>query len=78
MDIRERVLGGNSDRVVDVVNVKVDPAQMPALIDGVHYFAGYHMNKRHWLTIVLDDSVDYDRVRQLLDDSYRLVEHGKK
>ena len=73
LDIKERHLGVTSDRVVDVLNVKVDPAQLPALIDGVHYFAGYHMNKRHWLSIVLDDGTDYDRVRQLLDDSYNLV-----
>ncbi len=78
MDVKERVLGVDSDRVVDVLNVKADPAQLPALIDNVHYFAGYHMNHKYWLTVVLNDTTAYDRVKQLLDASYQLVEHGKK
>lgn len=34
---------------------------------------GYHMNKRHWNTVVLDGGVPDDVVVQMLDDSYRLV-----
>lgn len=34
---------------------------------------GYHMNKRHWNTVVLDGRVPDDVVVQMLDDSYRLV-----
>ncbi len=34
---------------------------------------GYHMNKRHWNTVVLDGRVPDDIVVQMLDDSYRLV-----
>lgn len=34
---------------------------------------GYHMNKRHWNTVVLDGTVPDEVVLQMLDDSYRLV-----
>jgi predicted DNA-binding protein (MmcQ/YjbR family) len=37
---------------------------------------GYHLNKRHWVTITLDGSVDDETVFELLEDSYDLVVAG--
>ncbi len=34
---------------------------------------GYHLNKRHWITIALDDSVPDDLLQSLIDESYALV-----
>jgi predicted DNA-binding protein (MmcQ/YjbR family) len=34
---------------------------------------GYHLNKRHWNTITLDDSLPDQLVRDLIEDSYDLV-----
>lgn len=34
---------------------------------------GYHMNKRHWNTLVLDGSIPDQLVRELIDHSYHLV-----
>ena len=34
---------------------------------------GYHLNKRHWITITLNSDVTDERVRQLVRDSYDLV-----
>ena len=34
---------------------------------------GYHLNKRHWNTIVLDGSVPDDEVAELIAHSYALV-----
>ena len=34
---------------------------------------GYHMNKRHWNTVVLDGSVPSEVILQLLEESYLLV-----
>jgi predicted DNA-binding protein (MmcQ/YjbR family) len=39
---------------------------------------GYHMNKRHWNTIILDDSMPDDEIFALIDDSYELVVKGLK
>lgn len=35
--------------------------------------AGYHLNKRHWNTVVLDGSVPEDEVTAWIEDSYDLV-----
>ena len=34
---------------------------------------GYHLNKRHWNTVVLDGSVPERLVRDMIEDSYDLV-----
>ena len=34
---------------------------------------GYHLNKRHWNTVTLDDSLPDQLVRDLIEDSYDLV-----
>lgn len=37
---------------------------------------GYHMNKKHWNTIVVDGSVSNDVLKQWINDSYKLVANG--
>jgi predicted DNA-binding protein (MmcQ/YjbR family) len=34
---------------------------------------GYHLNKRHWNTVELDDSVPDEELLDLIDHSYDLV-----
>jgi predicted DNA-binding protein (MmcQ/YjbR family) len=60
------------------LNLKCDPERSLELRD--HYAAitpGYHMNKRHWNTVLLDGSVPSELVRELIDHSYDLVVAGK-
>ena len=55
-------------------NLKCDPEHALALRD---FFSsvvpGYHMNKTHWNTVLLDDSVPDGDLRGMLDHSYALV-----
>lgn len=56
------------------INLKCDPDF--ALLLRQRYagiIPGYHMNKRHWNTVVLDGSVPDDLVLDMIDDSYELV-----
>jgi predicted DNA-binding protein (MmcQ/YjbR family) len=56
------------------VSVKCDPGLAEQL--RASYAAitpGYHLNKRHWNTIVLDGSVPDAMVRDMIEDSYDLV-----
>lgn len=55
-------------------NLKCDPEDALALRD--QYAAitpGYHMDKKHWNTLVLNGSLNDDLVRELIDHSYDLV-----
>ncbi|MCL1856762.1 MAG: MmcQ/YjbR family DNA-binding protein [Kiritimatiellaeota bacterium] len=57
LDVSKRTLGLPSDEIIDVLNLRVAPDDLDALVDGKRYFRGYHMNKKHWCSIPLDGSV---------------------
>lgn len=39
---------------------------------------GYHMNKKHWNTIIVDGSLSLQQLKDLIDHSYNLVAGVKK
>ena len=39
---------------------------------------GYHMNKRHWITVTLDGSLPAQLIEELIEDSYDLVAPRKR
>lgn len=56
------------------INLKCDPERSVILRDEFDsILPGYHMNKRHWNTLVLDGSLPSGLVRELIDHSYDLV-----
>ncbi|WP_017543330.1 MmcQ/YjbR family DNA-binding protein [Nocardiopsis prasina] len=57
-----------------VVIVKADPSDATTLREAyADIVAGYHMNKRHWITLAPGDSIDTKLVEELVTESYRLV-----
>lgn len=61
-------------------NVKCDPEKAigwrERYPDAV--FPGYHMNKRHWNTVVVTGLLTDAQIREMVDDSYRLVTEKNK
>lgn len=59
------------------VNLKCDPDKALALRDKYESIrAGFHMNKKHWNTVEVDDSFSDDFFRELIDHSYEMVVKG--
>lgn len=63
---------------IDILDLKCEPNLIGSLVDGIHYFPGYHMNKQHWITIVLDDSISLRQIYQLVDLSFELTKTKPK
>lgn len=62
------------DGEVPSMTLKSDPADAAALVrehDAIT--PGYHMNKRHWITVVLDGTLPDELEAELIAESYRLV-----
>lgn len=74
MSIPYKTLGLEKSGKIDVLNVKLNPDLIENLIDKKHFFPAYHMNKKYWITIVLDSDVDLNLVKSLIDESFNLVE----
>jgi predicted DNA-binding protein (MmcQ/YjbR family) len=59
---------------VGQMNLKCDPDEALALRDIFPAVRpGYHMNKKHWNTVLLDGSIPSNEIRRMIDNSYRLV-----
>ena len=73
MNISKKKLGLENSEMVEVVDLRFDVEELPNKVDGVRYFRGYHMNKKHWITILLDGSVALDEILDYVDKSYALA-----
>ena len=81
MRIPKRKLGIPEDGGVDVVNVKCDPEILHSFHHQPGIYPAYHMNRNHWLTILLDsaaDGVREDTIAFLIGISYDLTKGKKK
>ncbi len=59
------------------INLKCAPDRAIELRDTHEaIIPGYHMNKRHWNTLILDGSLPAELVRELVDHSWDLVVAG--
>ena len=66
-------LGLESQNMIEILDLRIQPEKMDSLIDRKKYFPGYHMNKKNWFTILLDGSVSIEEISQKIDNSYRLA-----
>ena len=75
MRIPKSKLGFKTDEPVDVVNVKLDPDFIQELLSNHPHQVSpaYHMNKKHWITILLDNSTDSELTKALVNDSFGLT-----
>ena len=64
------------DQVEDLrFNVKCDPEYAVELREKYEHtvFPGYHMNKKHWNTVVVNRQLGDDKLLELINHSYELV-----
>ncbi len=69
-DIDYSKLDKNKSGQIDVLNIKVDKDEIQSYLKLKGYYPAYHMNKRSWLSVVLDDSVADEALKTLIDRSY--------
>lgn len=66
------------DKEVEIINLKVEPTKIEELLKKDNYYAGYHMNKKNWISIILDDKVSSKEIQILIDNAYKLIEKSGK
>jgi predicted DNA-binding protein (MmcQ/YjbR family) len=59
------------------VSLKCEPVLAEQLREAhAAVIPGYHLNKRHWNTVIVDGSVPEQMIRDMIEDSYDLVVGG--
>lgn len=78
MNVSRDKLGLDGTEEVDIMDVKCEPEMIGSLRMTNGIFAGYHMNKGSWISVLLDGSVDESMIYNLLDMSFGLTKDKKK
>lgn len=73
MDVPKSKIGLKGNERIDILDVKCDPILIGSLLREKGFFPAYHMSKSSWITIALDDSVDDEKIKWLIDMSYELT-----
>ncbi len=61
---------GEGDLEVEILNVKLNPDKINYLLTKKGFYQAYHMNKKNWISILLDDTVGDDEVINYIEESY--------
>lgn len=77
MKVSLRKFGFDSDEVVDVVNLKLPTEMFGSFGAAEGVFPAYHMNKLHWISVILPDAPD-DIVAFLVNASYEATKSKVK
>ena len=75
LDVDYSKLNKNTDITtkVKILNVKYPTDKILEIIENKNIFPAYHMNKKHWISIVLDKNIKLETIKELIDISYSLV-----
>ena len=74
MNVEKSKLGLGGNDTVEIMNVKCDSEMTGMIIQTYGFLPGYHMNKQHWITILLDGTVGESKILDFLDMSYDLID----
>ena len=77
MRVSRRKFGFDDDEVIDVVNLKLPPEMFGSFGESDGVYPAYHMNKLHWVSVLLPDSPD-DVVQFLVNVSFEATKSKAK
>lgn len=73
LTIAKNKLGIEGNELVEIIVLRGLPHEIEKLLDNNKYFFGYHMNKKHWYTICLNNSVSINEIYQRIESSYLIA-----
>lgn len=74
MNIRRDRLGLEGTDNVDILNVKCDPLMTGSLLMMQGILPAYHMNKKSWISVLLDGTAEHEQIYSLIDMSFTMTD----
>lgn len=78
MDIEKSKLGIEGSGKVDIINLKCDPLFIGSLLHKKGCLPAYHMNRKNWITVLIDGSVSPEEMVDLICMSYEIIDKKNK
>ncbi|MBR3146457.1 MAG: MmcQ/YjbR family DNA-binding protein [Bacilli bacterium] len=63
----------NKTGEVEIINLKLDENKIIELLKKKGFYKAYHMSKKDWISIILNDTIKDEEIEKLIDESYNLV-----
>lgn len=73
LTVQRNKLGLDSNELVEIIDLRIAPERMAELLQRENYYPGWHMNKKNWYTVILDESVRDEELSKRIQDSYELA-----
>lgn len=73
MNLDRSKLEKNNMGEIEIIDVKLNPNKIQDLLKQNGFYPAYHMNKKSWITIILDNTISDEDIMDLVDESYHLV-----
>ena len=54
--------GIDREGTVEVIDLRMEPDELERTVDDRKYFRGWHMNKKHWISMLLDGSAPLEEI----------------
>lgn len=64
----------NSSGEVEIINIKLGENKIKELLKKEGFYEAYHMSKKEWISILLNDTLSDDEIISLIDESYDLID----
>lgn len=71
--VNGRKIGLDTDKIVEIIDLRMDAANRDHILSKEHYYPGWHMNKKSWYTLVLDDCISDEELQLRMTESYELA-----
>lgn len=78
MNIDKSKLDHELSGAIDVMNLKISADKIPELIKRGGIYPAYHMNKKYWISVVLNDILPDRNVMALIEESHSFSRPKKR
>lgn len=73
LTVNGKKIGLNTDKIVEIIDLRMKVENRNDILSREHYYPGWHMNKKSWYTIVLDDCIPDEEIKLRITESYELA-----
>ena len=70
MNIDKSKLEGSSTGEIEIIDIKLEPEEIEELLKQEGFYPAYHMNKKSWITAILNDTISDEKIMNLIEKSY--------
>ncbi len=71
LDVDRSKLQKDRKGFIEVIDLRLDAQRAKEVSSKPNFYPGYHMNKKYWISVILDDSVPDKKIMELIEESHK-------